>query len=503
MKKNILSFISLATLFILIIAINACKKEENTPLKLGKEIPKKEWISGTWTQKDIQFAVDIPKAALGVAIPAGSSLIDLAPLLGLGLNPEVGKLVQFTQLNTFTFNADGTYSIENPLGTAPVSFILPDAGTAGHWELTVFQAVVQLTPDGGDADPHWVNDISENTLNISFTLKLAGNDVPMNLILQKQEKEPNLQQQIQWLTGDWVQKDLQFAVTIPKDALGMEIPAGTSLVELAPLLSLALGEPDLGSQIQFTQLNTFSFSSDQTYSFKNPLDKALVSFILPEAGGSGKWDLLGSGSLVLPLTPEGGKPSPVWVNDLTADSLSLGIYLDIPNVATIPMNLILEKPAEAVDIKQKMALMVGTWTQQDLQFAIDIPKDALGMEIPKGTSLPALIQDPGVAQLLGPAAVMGIQAMAYSMYKFDANTGYSFTNPLAGAAVIKALFPDAGTSGHWGLIGGESVVLPLIPDGSSTPDIHWVNKLTDNEINLRVSLDMGGKSIPMNLILKK
>ncbi len=501
MKKIIPFLIPLAILLILVIAMTSCQKKEN--IKIGDTIPKQEWISGTWEQKDIQFAVDIPKDALGVAIPAGSSLIDLAPLLGLGLDPEVGKLVQFTELNTFTFNGDGSYAMANPLGTAPLSFILPDAGTSGQWALTVFGAVVQLTPDGEDPDPHWINDISENTLNISFTLKLAGNEVPMNLILEKQEKEPDLGQQLQWLAGDWVQKDLQFAVTIPKEALGMEIPAGTSLVNMAPLLGLALGMPELGDQIQFTQLNTFSFNSDNTYSFKNPLDKALVSFVLPDAGVSGKWGLLGSGSLVLPLSPDGGKQDPIWVNDLTKDSLSLGIYLDVPNVATIPMNLILEKPSETVDISQKMNWMTGTWTQQDLQFAVDIPKEALGMAIPAGTSLPALIRDPAVAQSLGPATVGGIQAMAYSTYTFEANTTYAFANRVGGAAVVKALFPIAGTSGHWGLVGGQSVVLPLIPDGSGKPDLHWVNRVTEDKMSLRVTLNIGGLPVPMDLLLKK
>jgi hypothetical protein len=110
-------------------------------------------------------------------------MIALAPLIGQALgSPEIAQAILCTKDNTYTFNSDSTFSI-----TGCTTLILPNAGNSGKWKLTVFQAVLQLTSQDGNNDPHWINDITDSTLNLSLTVHIPGvGDAPLNLLLEKQ-----------------------------------------------------------------------------------------------------------------------------------------------------------------------------------------------------------------------------------------------------------------------------------------------------------------------------
>lgn len=179
MKKK--QFIAKYSLLILLIFLFAsCKKDtvdENAQFKNKNQ----EWITGNWKQKDLVISVDIPLG--GQTIPAGTSMIALAPLIGQALgSPEVAAAILCTADNIYSFNADGTYAI-----TGCTDLILPVAGNSGKWDLTIYDAVLELISTKGDKDPHWINSITSTTLNLSLTVNFPGlGAAPLGLILEKQ-----------------------------------------------------------------------------------------------------------------------------------------------------------------------------------------------------------------------------------------------------------------------------------------------------------------------------
>ena len=167
-------------LMLLVFLFTSCKKDtsDNGPLAKNKN---REWVTGKWKAKDLVISVDVKIA--GQKIPAGTSMIALAPLIGQALgSPEIAAAITCTSDNVYTFNADGTYTIDGCTG-----LILPVAGNSGKWDLTIYDAVLELTSSDSKKDPHWMNSITSNTLNLSLTVEFPGlGAAPLGLILEKQ-----------------------------------------------------------------------------------------------------------------------------------------------------------------------------------------------------------------------------------------------------------------------------------------------------------------------------
>jgi hypothetical protein len=169
-----------ALLILLIFLFSSCKKDtagENASFKNKNQ----EWVTGNWKQKDLVIAVDVKIA--GQKIPAGTSMIMLAPILGQALgNPAIADAITCTATNIYSFKADGTYAIDGC-----TDLILPVAGNSGKWALSIYDAVVELISAKDKKDPHWINSITSTTLNLSITVVFPGlGAAPLNLILEKQ-----------------------------------------------------------------------------------------------------------------------------------------------------------------------------------------------------------------------------------------------------------------------------------------------------------------------------
>lgn len=175
-KKCYLLCCLLPAVFSLMIV--SCKKDHTDKPEKSE---KYDWVTGTWKQKDLVIAVSVKLG--GQNIPAGTSMIALAPLIGQALgNPAVAEGLICTKDNTYSFNSDGTFAVNGC-----TSLILPTAGNDGTWKLTVYDAVLQLTSAKGDNDPHWINSISSNSLELAVTVSIPGvGDAPLSLILEKQ-----------------------------------------------------------------------------------------------------------------------------------------------------------------------------------------------------------------------------------------------------------------------------------------------------------------------------
>ncbi|NLR80981.1 DUF5004 domain-containing protein [Chitinophaga eiseniae] len=150
----------------------SCKKNHDaTPEKSQKY----EQVSGTWKQQDIVLAVSAKLG--GRNLPAGTSILALAPALG-----AAGALITCTKDNSYQFNTDGTFTINGC-----TDLILPAAGNNGTWKLDVHDAVFLLTSQKGVNDPHWIQNVSSNALELSITVTIPGvATAPLILKLQKQ-----------------------------------------------------------------------------------------------------------------------------------------------------------------------------------------------------------------------------------------------------------------------------------------------------------------------------
>ncbi|RFS21729.1 hypothetical protein DVR12_13795 [Chitinophaga silvatica] len=152
--------------------IMSCKKNNNAEPEKSK---KYEQVTGTWIQKDIVLAVSAKLA--GQNLPAGTSLITLAPALG-----AAGAMITCTTKNSYQFNADGTFAIDGC-----TDLILPLTGKSGTWKLDVHDAVFLLTSQKGDNDPHWIQNLSKTTLELSLTVTIPNvATAPLILKLQRQ-----------------------------------------------------------------------------------------------------------------------------------------------------------------------------------------------------------------------------------------------------------------------------------------------------------------------------
>ncbi|HOZ85194.1 MAG TPA: hypothetical protein PK191_06875 [Niabella sp.] len=138
-----------------------------------------------------------------------------------------------------------------------------------------------------------------------------------------------------WVTGKWKQKDLVISVTAKLGST--KIPAGTSMIALAPMLGQALGNPALASMIICTKDNQYEFNAQGGFTVTGCTD-----FILPKAGGTGKWDLKVYDA-ILELISQKNENDPHWINSITSSKMELALTINIPGVGNVPMGLQLEK----------------------------------------------------------------------------------------------------------------------------------------------------------------
>jgi len=185
MKKN--SKAHIVTLLIAsIFFIASCKKDEAPQTDLATV--KKEWLTGTWNQKDIQLGVSTSVNVPGVGkikLTEGMSMLDDPTINALltgavGANPFV-----YTRNNTYSFNSDGNYKVEGITDFGGGTHVL--AGGSGTWDTEVYSSVLALFPEKDQRDPHWINNITATQLNLAISVSLPGlGDVPMKLLLEKQ-----------------------------------------------------------------------------------------------------------------------------------------------------------------------------------------------------------------------------------------------------------------------------------------------------------------------------
>lgn len=131
------------------------------------------------------------------------------------------------------------------------------------------------------------------------------------------------------VAGKWAQKDLVMAVSAKLG--GQNIPAGTSMYVLAPMLGAA------GQLITCSRNNVYNFNKDSSMTVEGCTD-----LLFPVTGKEGSWRL-DIYDAVLLLKSKKGDPDPHWINDLTGATLKISITAVIPNVATVPLTLVLEK----------------------------------------------------------------------------------------------------------------------------------------------------------------
>lgn len=141
---------------------------------------KKEWIAGTWKQKDLLLGVTTTVA--GFRLTEGSSMLT-DPLINAVLTGAFGgNPFLSTANNGYVFNANGTYTVSGDF-----SLIQPDIGDSGQWDLEVYGAVLALFPSADSRIPQWVNNVRPTELNLGLTVNVPGlGAVPMNLLLEKQ-----------------------------------------------------------------------------------------------------------------------------------------------------------------------------------------------------------------------------------------------------------------------------------------------------------------------------
>ena len=172
----------IAFLFLIV----SCKKDESPKTDLATA--KKEWITGSWKQKDIQLGVSTSVNVPGVGkikLNEGMSMLDDPTINALltgavGANPFV-----YTRDNKYNFNGDGNYKVDGIVDFGGGTHVL--AGEAGTWDTEVFSSVLALFPEKDKRDPHWINSITATRLNLAISVFLPGlGDVPMKLLLEKQ-----------------------------------------------------------------------------------------------------------------------------------------------------------------------------------------------------------------------------------------------------------------------------------------------------------------------------
>jgi len=180
MKKTLFRLSMGIPILLLLIFCSSCNKEDDIKrIQLSKPVDRQTAIVGTWKQTDLQLGVTADLG--GTTVPAGYSVYKLAPALG-----PAGQAILATQDNTYTFNADGSFSFE---GMMLNELLFPVTGTSGKWELIVHnRAVLKLTSKDDEEDPHWINDMTSKTFSLQAWVEIPGvGTAPLDIIMEKQE----------------------------------------------------------------------------------------------------------------------------------------------------------------------------------------------------------------------------------------------------------------------------------------------------------------------------
>lgn len=150
---------------------SGCRKKDDAA---APSSGRKELVAGTWKQKDLVIAVSVKLG--GQNIPAGKSMMVLAPMLGPG-----GALITCTKTNTYTFSSDNKMKV-----SGCTELLFPVTGNEGTWSLDIYDAVLLLKSAEGKPDPHWIDELTANSLKISITAVIPNvATVPLTLILEK------------------------------------------------------------------------------------------------------------------------------------------------------------------------------------------------------------------------------------------------------------------------------------------------------------------------------
>ena len=162
----------------LLFCTSACNKNSNTP-SLDSE--KHKIVTGDWQQSDILLAVSVSVKVGNTkySFPAGTSMITDKNLTALGVTANFTP----TSKNIYHFTDSGSYRVD---GITKV--ILPVAGSQGKWSLTVYDAVLSLSPVDSVKDAHWINNISDTSLSLAMTVNIPGlGAAPLSLQLLKKQ----------------------------------------------------------------------------------------------------------------------------------------------------------------------------------------------------------------------------------------------------------------------------------------------------------------------------
>lgn len=183
--KRTLKVSALPLLMASFFLIASCKKDESPKTDLATA--KKEWVTGSWKQKDILLGVSVSVSVPGGKIPLkeGMSMLD-DPTINALLTQAVGaNPFLYTRNNTYNFNSDGNYAVDGIIDFGGGAKVL--AGGSGTWDTEVYSSVLALFPEKDKRDPHWINTITATRLNLAISVSLPGlGNVPMKLLMEKQ-----------------------------------------------------------------------------------------------------------------------------------------------------------------------------------------------------------------------------------------------------------------------------------------------------------------------------
>lgn len=173
MTKHRLLFLMFACCVVFV----ACKKEETKPDYMAT---KKEWMVGSWKQKDLLLGVST--SVSGIPLVEGSSMLTDPTVNALLEAAFGGNPFLLTANNSYVFDTNGSYS-----ASGDFSLLHVDIGNAGTWELEVYGSVLAFFPSTGERVPNWVNTVRPTEMNLGLTVNVPGlGDIPMNLLLDKQ-----------------------------------------------------------------------------------------------------------------------------------------------------------------------------------------------------------------------------------------------------------------------------------------------------------------------------
>lgn len=172
MKKAKLQFLLIFFAILLVSGIS-CTKEDDTSANVLNA--RKAAIVGTWKIKALTLAYPIRFA--GQNLPVGFDIYSIAPLL-----PVSGEAILCSKENSYTFEADKTYSI-----SGCTELIFPGSEASGNWDFELNGGILKLSTTGDEMAPYLTTGFTSAAWTISNTLFVAEANaaVPVNIVLEK------------------------------------------------------------------------------------------------------------------------------------------------------------------------------------------------------------------------------------------------------------------------------------------------------------------------------